>query len=72
VAFLRGKQVLTSVYLDPEIHKTLKLLSAETGIPMARLIRDGIMKVLEEHGVKVARNAPRRTIGLGGRRSERI
>ena len=53
MAFVRGKQVLMSVYLRPEVHTALKVLAAETGIPVSRLLRDAADKVLEEHGVKV-------------------
>jgi predicted DNA-binding protein len=52
---LKGKQIITNVYLEPEVFAALKRLSEHTGAPMAHYLRQGIDKVLAEHGVKVRR-----------------
>lgn len=49
----KGKQIITNVYLDPEVYAALKKLSESTGAPMAHYLREGARKVLESHGVKV-------------------
>lgn len=53
----KGKQVITNVYLDPDVYAALKELSESTGAPMAHYIREGARKVLEEHGVKLGGKA---------------
>lgn len=44
------KYVLT---LPDEMKSELSKISKNTGVPMARLIRDGIKLVLKEHGVDI-------------------
>jgi hypothetical protein len=46
----KGKQIITNVYLDPEVYASLKLLSENTGAPMAHYLRKGAERMLEEHG----------------------
>jgi len=46
----KGKQVITNVYLEPAVYASLKLLSENTGAPMAHYLRRGAEMVLEEHG----------------------
>jgi len=53
----KGKQVITNVYLDPEVYTALKKLSESTGAPMAHYLREGARKVLEAHGVRVGGRA---------------
>jgi predicted DNA-binding protein len=48
-----GKQVITNVYLDQETYAALKKLSESTGAPMAHFFREGLKKVLEQHGITV-------------------
>jgi len=55
MATLKGKQVITNVYLDPEVYAALKSLSERTGAPMAHYLRQGVDHVLGENGVKVGR-----------------
>ena len=50
---IKGKQVITNVYMDVNAYEALKELSAKTGAPMAFYFRKGIDWVLEQHGVKV-------------------
>lgn len=52
---MKGKQVITNVYLDPEVFDALRKLSADTGAPMAFYLRKAVDKVLAEHGVKVGK-----------------
>jgi predicted DNA-binding protein len=55
MATMKGKQVITNVYLDPEKYQALKQLSADSGAPMAFYLRRAVDKVLAEFGVKVAK-----------------
>jgi predicted DNA-binding protein len=52
---LKGKQIITNVYLEPEVYAALKKLSESTGAPMAHYLRMGVQRVLAEYGVKVPR-----------------
>jgi predicted DNA-binding protein len=54
---LKGKQVITNVYLDPEVYAALKKLSETTGAPMAHYLREGVRMVLEKQGVSVKSRA---------------
>jgi predicted DNA-binding protein len=60
MATLKGKQIITNVYLDPEVYTALKKLSESTGAPMAHYLRVGVEKVLAENGVKVSRTRSKR------------
>ena len=48
----KGKQIITNVYLEPEMYEALKRLSESTGAPMAHYLREGARMVLEQHGIK--------------------
>lgn len=50
---LKGRQIITNVYLEPEVYAARKKLT--TGAPMAHYLRMGVQGVLAEHGVKVPR-----------------
>ena len=50
---MKGKRVLTSLYLDPPVHKALKELSATTRVPTAAYLREAIADLLKKYGVKV-------------------
>jgi predicted DNA-binding protein len=52
---MKRKQVITNVYLPPEVYDALKRLSERTGAPMAHYLRQGVEHVLAEHGIKVQR-----------------
>ena len=52
MASLKGKQIITNVYLDPEVYAKLKALSERTGAPMAHYLRMGVDKVLAEFAPK--------------------
>lgn len=61
MATMKGKQIITNVYLDPDMHAALKELSDKTGAPMAHYMRKGVEKILGENGwVRAAKNAPRK------------
>jgi hypothetical protein len=60
MATLKGKQIITNVYLDPDVHAALRKLSESTGAPMAHYLRLGVGKVLAENGVKVAKTKAKR------------
>jgi predicted DNA-binding protein len=60
MATLKGRQIITNVYLEPEVYASLKKLSEATGAPMAHYLRRGVEKVLAEHGVKVTKTRSKR------------
>jgi predicted DNA-binding protein len=53
MATMKGKRVLTSLYLDPPVHEALKGLSAKTRVPVAVYLREAIEDVLAKYSVKV-------------------
>jgi predicted DNA-binding protein len=55
MATMKGRQVITNVYLAPEVHAALKKLSGRTGIPMSFYLRQAVDRVLAENGVRVKR-----------------
>lgn len=50
---MKGKRVLTSLYLDPPVHKALKELSLKTRVPTAVYLREAIADLLKKYGMKV-------------------
>ena len=52
MATMKGKRVLTSLYLDPPVHKALKGLSESTRIPTAVYLREAIADLLTKYKVK--------------------
>jgi predicted DNA-binding protein len=60
MATMKGKQIITNVYLEPEVYEALKKLSSDTGAPMAFYLRKGVEKVFEEHGIKVGKPKAKR------------
>ena len=53
MATMKGKQVITNVYLDPEVFAALKRLAERTDIPMAHYLRQGVDHVLAKYGERV-------------------
>ena len=53
MATMKGKQVITNIYLDPSVYAALKKLSADTGASMSFYLRKAVDQVLADHGVKV-------------------
>jgi predicted DNA-binding protein len=60
MATMKGKQIITNVYLEPEVYEALKKLSSDTGAPMAFYLRRAVDKLLEENGVKVSKAKSKR------------
>jgi ribbon-helix-helix protein len=60
MATVKGRQVLTNIYLEPEVYAALKKLSVDTGAPMAFYLRKAVERVLAEHGVKVVKSRSKR------------
>jgi hypothetical protein len=50
MATMKGKRVLTSLYLDPPIHEALKALTKETRVPTASYLREAVDDLLAKHG----------------------
>lgn len=53
MATMKGKRILTSLYLDPPVYKALKELSLTTRVPTAVYLREAIADLLKKYGVKV-------------------
>ena len=49
---MKGKRVLTSLYLDPPVHKALRQLSETTRVPTAVYLREAVADLLKKYGVK--------------------
>lgn len=49
---MKGKRVLTSLYLDPPVHKALRQLSETTRVPAAAYLREAVEDLLKKYGVK--------------------
>lgn len=49
MAEMRGKRVMTNVYLDPPVIEALKGLSADTRIPMAVYLREAVDDLLRKY-----------------------
>jgi predicted DNA-binding protein len=46
---MRGKRVMTNLYVDPPVLQDLKVLSAETRIPVAAYLREAIDDLLKKY-----------------------
>lgn len=49
MATMKGKRVLTSLYLDPEVAGELKRLSTETRVPQAVYLREAVDLLLAHY-----------------------
>lgn len=49
---MKGKRVLTSLYLDPPMHVALKQLSETTRVPVAVYLREAVADLLLRHRVR--------------------
>lgn len=58
MATMKGKRILTSLYLDPPEHTALKALSEKTRIPAAVYLREAVDDLLIKYKVKVTRPRP--------------
>ena len=48
-----GRRVMSSAYLDPEVHEALSKLSKKLGIPAAELMRQAVSDLLLRYRVAV-------------------
>lgn len=71
MASVKGKRVMTSVYLDPIKLDALKRLSDATGRPMAEHVREGVDLALEKYGVDVPLPKIARAKKVGRKRLKR-
>jgi predicted DNA-binding protein len=49
MATMKGKRVLTSLYLDPDVATELKKLSTETRVPQAVYLREAVELLLAHY-----------------------
>lgn len=60
MAVMKGKRILTSLYIEPEVHAALKGLSEQTRVPIAVYLREAVSDLLAKYGTKVKPAAKRR------------
>jgi predicted DNA-binding protein len=51
MATMKGKRILTSLYIEPEVHRALKRLSEETRVPIAVYLREAVSDLLAKYKV---------------------
>ena len=49
MATMKGKRVLTSLYLDPPVQEALRRLSEETRVPQAVYLREAVDDLLAKY-----------------------
>jgi predicted DNA-binding protein len=54
MATMKGKRILTSLYIEPEVHAALKGLSAETRVPIAVYLREAVTDLLGKYKVRIS------------------
>jgi predicted DNA-binding protein len=57
MATMKGKRILTSLYIEPEVHSALKGLSEQTRVPIAVYLREAVSDLLAKYKVKVGGRA---------------
>ena len=50
---MKGKRVLMSLYIDPDVYAAVKQLSKETRVPAAVYLREAVDDLLEKYQVEV-------------------
>jgi len=50
---MKGKRVLTSLYIDPDVYAAVKRLSNESRVPAAVYLREAVDDLLTKYKVKV-------------------
>jgi predicted DNA-binding protein len=53
MATMKGKRILTSLYIEPEVHAALKGLSELTRVPIAVYLREAVTDLLKKYNTKV-------------------
>ena len=51
---MKGKRILTSLYIEPDVHRALKRLSEETRVPIAVYLREAVSDLLAKYKVTAA------------------
>jgi Ribbon-helix-helix domain len=49
-----SKRIMTSLYIEPEVHAALKALSQETPVPIAVDLREAVTDLLANYNVKAS------------------
>jgi predicted DNA-binding protein len=52
MATMKGKRVMTSLYIDHAMHKALKTMSEQTRVPIAVYLREAVADLLIKHAAK--------------------
>ena len=51
---MKGKRVLMSLYIDPDVYLAVKQLSKKTRVPAAVYLREAVDDLLEKYKLEVA------------------
>ena len=57
---MKGRRAATTIYLRPEVLKTLQRLSKRRDISMAQFLREAVDDLLIKHGAKVSKQRTRK------------
>jgi len=57
---MKGKRILTSIYLDPPVYEAIKKLSKETRVPQSVYLREALDDLLKKYKVKVPKRRIKR------------
>lgn len=60
MATMKGKRVLTSMYLDPPVAQALRALSERTRIPQAVYLREALDDLLKKYEARPTRTKAKR------------
>jgi predicted DNA-binding protein len=60
MATMKGKRILTSLYIEPEVHAALKALSQETRVPIAVYLREAVTDLLAKYNVRAPASRAKR------------
>ena len=58
MATIKGKRVMTSLYIDPAMHRALKALSERTRVPIAAYLREAVADLLVKHSTMKQKTKP--------------
>jgi hypothetical protein len=59
MATMKGKRLITSLYIEPEVHAALKGLSEQTRVPIAVYLREAVADLLVKYRVNVSKRTKR-------------
>lgn len=60
MATMKGKRIMTSLYIEPEVHAALKRLSEATRVPIAVYLREAVADVLAKYHAAVKQEVRKR------------